>query len=178
MSFIKIAAKHVSSNRRVLGKVNHAQRRTLFKVGGLVRRIAERSIRKVGKFGKPSKPGNPPKSRLGFLRNSMRFKVMDDDASVIIGPLRRNSPNNAARINEVSGTIVGPVKRVPIAEKAVRKNVKWEKGQEPFESKRYPGHMMVLMPRRRNYDERPFMGPALNKGSEKYPNMFKDTVQK
>ena len=178
MPFIKVAAKHVSTNRRVLGKVNHAKRRVLFKVGGLVRRISERSIRKVGKFGKPSKPGNPPKSRLGFLRNSIRFKVLDDDASVIIGPLRRNTPNNAARINEVSGYIMAPSTRVPIAEKAIRKNVKWEKGQEPFPSNRYPGHMMVLLPKRREYPEREFMGPAANKGGEKYPQMFKDTVRK
>lgn len=177
MPMIKIAAKHISANRRVLGKVNHAKRRVLFKVGGLVKRISERSIRKVGKFGKPSKPNSPPKSRLGFLRNSIRFKVMDDDASVIIGPLRRNTPNNAARINEVSGFILGPSKRVPIPEKAVRKNVKWEKGQEPFESKRHPGHMMVLIPRKRTYPDRPFMGPAATKGGDKYPHMFKDMVK-
>lgn len=174
---IKIVAKHISANRRVLGKVNHAKRRVLFKVGGLVRRIAERNIKPVGKHGKPSKPGAPPKSRLGFLRKSMRFKVMDDDASVIIGPLRRNTPNNAARINEVSGSIMGPSKRVPIPERAVRKDVKWEKGQKPYPSKRYPGHMMVLLPKRREYPDRPFMGPAATKGGDKYPHMFKDMVK-
>ena len=145
MPFIKVAAKHVSSNERVLRKVGHARRRILFKAGGLVRRIAERSIRKVGKFGKPSKPNSPPKSRLGFLRNSIRFKVQDDDASVIIGPLRRDTPNNAARINEVSGYILAPSQRVPIPEKAIRKNVKWKEGQEPFPSEKYSGHMMVLL---------------------------------
>lgn len=178
MPFIKVAAKHVSTNRRVLGKVNHAKRRVLFKVGGLIRRIAERKIKPVGKYGKPSKPPSPPKSRLGFLRKSMRFKVLDDDASVIIGPIRRNTRNNAARINEVSGYIMAPSKRVPIPERAVRKDVKWEAGQEPFPSKRYPSHMMVLLPRRREYPEREFMGPSLDKGSEKYPQMFKDTVRK
>lgn len=176
MSLIRVTAKHISSNRRVLGDLARGRRRALYRVGGLIKQIARRSIRKKrqGKFGKPSRPGAPPKSVTHGLRNSLEFKVMDDDSAVIIGPIRKSTPNNVANLHEEGGDVVGVAGRVPIHRRAVRKDVKWAEGEEPYPSKRYPDHMMVLMPSRRRYPERKFMGPAATKAQDKYPSIFKD----
>jgi len=179
MAFIKVTAKHISSNRRVLGELARGKRRALYRVGGLIKQIAKRSIRKKrqGKFGKPSRPGSPPKSITHGLRNSFEFKVMDDDSSVIIGPIRKSTPNNVANLHEEGGTVAGRAGRVPIHKRAVRKGVKWKEGEEPYPSNRYPDHMMVLMPARRKYPERKFMGPAATKAQDKYPDIFKDLLR-
>lgn len=186
--FIQVTAKHVSRITKVTDAVDHANRRVLFRAGGMVRRIASRSIRSVGKFGKPSKPGKPPKARLGWLKRSIHFKVMDDSKRVIIGPTRFARKDNAAKLNEVGGTVRRGKGRVLVPEKAVRKSVfndegkrrkrKYaDKSEAPYPSKKHPGMMMVLMPDARKYPERPYMVPARDKAVDKYPAMFKDMVK-
>ena len=186
--FVHITAKHISRINRVPDAVDRASRKSLFRAGGMIRRIAERSIRPVGKFGKPSKPGKPPKARLGWLKRSINFRVMDDSRSVIIGPTRFNRKDNAAKLNEVGGDVRRGKGRVLVPEKAVRKSVvfsdgkrrkrKYGKDEAPYPSKKHPGMMMVLMPDKRKYPERPYMVPARDKATDKYPDIFKGMVKR
>lgn len=64
-------------------ELNRIERRALFRIGGLIRIIAKRSIRK--RKG-PSKPGNPPHSHVGLLRDKIKFSVDEIEKSVIVGP--------------------------------------------------------------------------------------------
>jgi len=176
-NFFNVAAKHVSRVQNVVRAVDNARRSVLYKSGGMLRTVAARSMRRVGKNPTPySKPGTPPRARTGGIRNPMAFKVLPDD-SVIVGPPLSASKGNAARLQEVGGTIRGKRTRVPIPTKSVRKNVRWEKGEEPRPSKKIPGHMFVLVDATRNYEPRPYMGPALQKVSKKYPKLFTDSVK-
>jgi len=186
---VQITAKHVSRINKVTDAMDHASRRALFRAGGMIRRISSRSIRQVGKFGKGSAPGKPPKSRLGWLKRSIHFKVMDDSRSVIIGPTRFNRKDNAAQINEIGGVVRRGKGRVLVPEGAVRKSVVFadgkrrkrkfaDKSDAPYPSDKHPGMMMVLMPNVRKYPERPYMVPARDKATEKYPEMFKGMVKR
>ena len=112
---------------------------------------------------------------------------MDDSTRVIIGPTRFARKDNAAKINEVGGTVRRRKERVPVPEGAVRKSVfndagkrrkrKYGQGEAPYPSKKHAGMMMVLMPAVRKYPERPYMIPARDKAVDKYPDMFKGMVK-
>lgn len=67
--------------------------RVMFRIGGIVRATASRSIRR-NRTGKPSPAGKPPRTRNGLLRRAIRFKAEPSRRRVVIGP---------------SGRIAGPV---------------------------------------------------------------------
>ena len=74
-----------------------------------------------------------------------------------------------------------------VPEKAVRKTVfvdgkrrkrKYGEREAPYPSSKHPGMMMVLMPDKRTYPERPYMVPARDKAVEKYPQIFQGMVKR
>ena len=71
----------------IMRMVDEKTRKALSLMGGLVRKIARRSIRKRKK---PSAPGTPPSSHRGLLKNFIFYAYDSERQSVVIGPTRLN----------------------------------------------------------------------------------------
>lgn len=154
-------------------RVDRSTRRVLMHVGGFVRTVARRSIRKRA-HDKYSKPGNPPFSHgEGRLRNGIFFGA-DGDRAVVIGPQLDNGSRSTAAgqqtvpsLLEFGGGVPARGQLIAI-DGGVRRD---ERGQ--FVS----GKTFVKATRAIQYEPRPYMGPALEKGAERFPKLFADSVR-
>ena len=82
----------------------------LSRFGAYVRQKARDLIRTPGKGGAASKPGQPPKNRVGQLRNFILFSYEPADRAVIIGPTKLNQKiGNAPEALEYGGESVSAV---------------------------------------------------------------------
>ena len=141
---IGLRVQTVFRARAVHDAVASGQRRYLYRAAGYVRTIARRSIRKAK--GK-SQPGQPPKSHVGRLKQSIRFAV--EATKAVIGPIRVWSKHQSSALPgcallEKGGTAIRTSKRGGV--------------------------------RRIRYRPRPFMGPALETATRKLPDMWRDAV--
>ncbi len=67
------------------------ERKALSKIGAFIRTRAQRSMRPAGKKGKVSRPGEPPRTRLGFLKKFLYFVFVPETRSVVVGPAQFRS---------------------------------------------------------------------------------------
>lgn len=71
----------------LIGLIDDRYRRSVMRLGGFIRLTAMRSMRPVHKLtGKPSNPGEPPKSRLGLVRQLMEFAYDTRTKQMVVGP--------------------------------------------------------------------------------------------
>lgn len=79
--------------------------------GAYIRKVAIRSLKRVGKKGQPSRPGTPPKHRMPGDSEALRrieFRLNEDNKSVDIGPVhlpRTRTNPTTPQLHEFGGTI-------------------------------------------------------------------------
>lgn len=150
----------------VTNRVDKMKRRKLSRAGALTRAIGRNSIKKkkrTRKEGrgknrrevpqKPSPPGSPPFSYEEGTPNlrTILFAYEPNSESVIVGPVKLNSNRS-----------VPPVPELHEKGGTARRTVKTRRG----------GVKIV----RARYRKRPFMVPAMEKASDKYPELFTDAL--
>ena len=89
----------------VIGAMDRATVKVFNRFGASTRLIARRSIRKVGKGDKASLPGQPPKSRIGLLREHIYYAYNPAEKSVVIGAALFARSSWAQRTLEHGGVI-------------------------------------------------------------------------
>lgn len=190
---VKVRVSQFFDAPSVVRRVDRAARRVLAGAGGFVRTVARRSIRPSKTAF--SKPGEPPKSKTKILRNSILF-ASDGDRSVVIGPRSGvgRANDNAAETLEFGRTVTRKKGRVVVHKRALRASARSqlipgrdERGRFTLAPRDHDAPRLVkgtkdlyavLMPARRVYKPRPYMGPALDKGSERFPDLFAGQVRK
>jgi hypothetical protein len=153
MAFKLDHGKSFFDSRAVQKALDKGTRKALSRYGGVVRKTAQRSMRKAPQRGdvdrrtgrakkiEPSPPGQPPRSRVGFIRKFL-FYVWDDlSKSVVIGPIAFG-------------------KRRP--------------GVPELHEE---GGVKVVNKERLVYPARPFMQPAHDAMQDKLPQFFKDCMK-
>lgn len=149
-------------------RLGQTRARTLNKLGAYSRKVAMRSMRRVGKKGKPSAVGQPPRYHGGDPSLRTILYAMDPvSESVIIGPIKFNQKfyyGNHLR----SGTIpslheVGGV--LGIREKRV--GTEWV----PI-GRRKPRPGQPTRRRDARFGPRPYMKPAQAKTIQKFPEVY------
>lgn len=106
----------------IIDSVEPAFHSYLMQGGALVRKIAQRSIRRGGKKRKPSDPGKPPKHHLPGSNEGLRriiYTLSSDKMSADIGPVKyeRASKPTVPALHEFGGmapglkTAIGPTAR-------------------------------------------------------------------
>ena len=168
-------AKHTLNVNRVIKKMDDADRRILYRIGGYTRTTARRSLR-VRKNAY-SRPGDPPRirSKDSPLRKVLNFRVQERDRSVVIGPELTRSRFNAAKIQEFGGVIHRKAGRVLIPKKEVR-NIAGPDRENPRRVEGNNAVLSVFLPATRKYPERPYMGPARDVAAKAFPEMFAGEV--
>jgi hypothetical protein len=157
-------------DRAVVRKRIGEQRARFYRnAGGYARTVARRSMRRVGKNGRPSQPGTPPKHHGGDP--SLRTILYGFDPSrhsILIGPVllngsRRMNPT-IPRLHEFGGRRQVREKLVPTKQPGGRNWVPvGRRGARPGQPVRI---------RLATFPPRPFMGPALEKTSAKFPQLW------
>lgn len=147
---LEMAKKSFFESDMILRMGSQANKLALKKAGGLVRRIARNSIRKIGKKRKPSEPGNPPKSRTGLLKDFIFFVYEQQAENVLIG---------AARLNQTLGTAPHAL----------------EVGGRSLTNRGTRRNKRIVSV---NIKARPFMAPALQDSLPKLPPMWANSLKK
>lgn len=151
--FDRLAIKHQ------VGKQKAAYLRN---AGAYTQKVAQRSMRRVGKRGKPSRPGRPPKWH-GSNEFSLRKILFGFDPSiggVIVGPVIGNKKivPTVPEVHEKGGVL-------PIREKRVGQH--WvPRGRR----KPRPGQPTRI--RKAQFPPRPYMAPAVEKTARKFPDLY------
>jgi hypothetical protein len=155
---------------RVMRALSLGRAKALNHIGGYVRLVAQRSIKK-GKRG-PSLPGRPPHSQIGTLRTHIYYSYDERSASVIIGPskviMQRDSygqPMAGMTVPQVleKGGAIGipePIKRAP--------RVKRPRGPRELARIRewYQDNPRPVKHRYAAVAARPYMVPAMHIGMQ------------
>ena len=90
---------------KLLKAVSKAERQYLFRAGGLLKAISERSIKRRKK---KSDPDTPPSSQKGVLKKSIWFDVDMTALNVVIGPTFTDM-HEIGYLHEFGGTRNGAV---------------------------------------------------------------------
>ena len=93
--------KYFFNQKRVMSATEKAERRVLRRIGSYIRVSARQSIRKRKS---PAPPGKPPRSKTGFLKNSILFDYSPYTSSVVIGPARNGKRGTVTPALEYGGT--------------------------------------------------------------------------
>lgn len=135
----------------VLRYMNEREAKFLNKIGGWIRKTARRSMRRI-KGPKASQPGDPPRARVGLLRDLLYYSFDHRERSVVIGPVPLNGRSTAGvpRLHEEGGTRALRVRMIYVKGKPV--GLRTSKSF-PVTNARYPA--------------RPFMKPALDQAIER-----------
>jgi len=97
--------KYVFNKKRVISATEKAERRVLRTIGSYIRVSARQSIRERKTV---SLPGKPPRSKTGFLKNSILFDYDPFTSSVVIGPARHGKRGTVPPALEYGGTTRNP----------------------------------------------------------------------
>lgn len=165
---IRVKTSQFFSAARVLKRLDDATLRVLRYAGGYVRKVARNSIKRKP-YDKYSSPGSPPFSHEGSLKDRLFFGL-DGERSVVIGPdatFGSMQRPGVPELLEFGGTVPGRGQLIATDSGTTRD----EKGR--FVS----GKRFVKADRPIRYAARPYMGPALEKGSEKFPDLFAGQVR-
>ncbi len=90
---IQAKAKIKTDNSKIRWAAKKANIRNLGHAGAAVRLIARHSIKKSPK---KSPSGTPPNTRKGRMRNAIKYAVVKDKQSVVIGPDRQVAGTSGA----------------------------------------------------------------------------------
>lgn len=137
--------------KAVKRSVDKANFTSLGRAGAFVRQVMRRSIRRRKEGGKPSAPGQPPKST-GPLREAILWEMSPQRDDVAIGPTFGGF-GKLGRLHEEGGIVVG------------KQFFKTPDGRT--KSRR------VI----RDYPERPFAAPALEKAQPRLPKLWANSVK-
>jgi len=165
---------------KVQKALSRARRKALSKVGAMVRKRAQRSMRYRNK---PSAPGQPPSAHKskqlaalkrmkrakhnGALLRELLFYGYDTAAgSVVVGPLGFKG-SDAPKLHEFGGSKAGGGRTIWVKNKPGRKS----KGRYTTD-----GMMKVTLNGSVRYPARPFMRPALDAVMPKMAEQFRNTV--
>jgi hypothetical protein len=165
---------------KVQKALSRARRKALSKVGALVRKRAQRSMRYRNK---PSAPGQPPSAHKskqlaalkrmkraknnGALLRELLFYGYDTAAgSVVVGPLGFRG-SDAPKLHEFGGSKAGGGRTIWVKNKPGRN----AKGRYTAD-----GMMKVTLNGSVRYPARPFMRPALHATMPKMAEQFRNTV--
>lgn len=167
--FIDIVAKTTFDANKAQEASTKAEKRYLFRVGGYALKVAKRSLRKAQKY---SEPGQSPNGKTDAMRRGMAFVVEMDARSVIVGPQRDSTKDNALKLHEYGGSRSGAkAGYFDVPKKSVR--TEDIDPQYPVRKSKRKGHVKVFMPAgKREYPARPYMGPALKKTTEQDQTKF------
>lgn len=172
------------TSAKVEAIIGRARAKALGHQGGLVRKIAQQSIKRKGTARKEPKttkakerrlqearrtpaspPGTPPFTHTGFLRNDIQYAFDQASRFVAVGPYRSPWMNE---LHEFGGGLPmtqyrrGPNMRPFWYRTAGRARRQW---QETGNRKTF------------RYPARPFMAPALRKAVERLPAAWEATIQ-
>lgn len=172
--FIKVTQRLFFDSAEILRYLDKAEVKTLSRFGAFVMTSARRSMRKPGKKGEASKPGQPPKARIGTLKQGkfgVQFAFDTRTRSVVIGaqdiPNRTRTSIPGAAVLEGGGEI--------LVKEAVKKDGSWSR--TATNTARYrPG--VAIRNRRARIEPRPYMAPAYAKEKPKLMGMWKDSMNK
>lgn len=152
--------------------VNKARMKFLSKAGGLVRKIATRSIRKRKKR---SDPGKPPHSHSGRLKKFIFYGLIErgPQSAVVVGPIllagkqNEGSHQTTPEILEDGGNVL------------VREVVYFKTGEWVIDNRKYRRRKWYLNARKRKRRAvilpRPYMTPAKKEATSKLPGMWRGT---
>jgi hypothetical protein len=154
----------------VTSRMSRTTRVTFIRIGGNVRTIARRSMRKRKA---PSPVGEPPSSHEGSLRNRLFFLWDPQTESVVIGPERFNHIYFGGDRKPIRGAVPGILED---GGQIQRLETQWPNGtwsRADFRSpRRWQGR-----PRRFvtiTIGARPYMRPALDKSKGRYAHIWAD----
>ena len=163
-------------NPKVTRKVQSANVRARARSGALVRKIAQRSIRKRKK---KSKPGEAPSSHSESghrLRQNIFFAEDRKSGGVVIGPagLKQNSNSSAASfLTRTRATeTVEEGGRVGIREAYLPSVRRWVRQSAKTRRARLRTRVRWV-----NVKARPYMGPALTKAGPQLAKFWKNSVK-
>lgn len=157
----------------VLKAIGKERVKRLSKAGAFVRRSAKGLIRS-GK--KSSQPGSPPHSHTGKLKNNIFFAYDGPSDSVVIGPEKTNQVFFDGDGKPASGTVPETLEfggSIKILEVFLPSQNKWVRA-DLRSKRRLAGRKTRL--RRVNIEARPFMGPALAKEVDKFPDLWAGVI--
>ncbi len=90
---IQAKAKVIVDDRKVKQAAKKASITNLGHAGAAIRLIARHSIKKSPKY---APKGQPPNTRKGRMRNAIKYAVVKDKQSVVIGPDRQVAGTSGA----------------------------------------------------------------------------------
>jgi len=147
MQFGMVTTRMFFDQQKVKRAVDAATRKVFGHFGGFVRKVARQSIRKRKRI---SRPGEPPSSHAGLLKRFIFFGYDRDRRSVVIGPMGLNQKAGDAP----AALEYGGKSRVVVGLRRSRR----------------VDRVVSIRPR-------PYMGPAFEKGKERLPAFWADSVR-
>lgn len=91
-------------DRRLLSSLDKATARAMVRIGGFIRNVAKRSMRKGGKKQRSSAPGQPPRRQDNTIYNLTFYAYGRATGEVVVGPVGLNSSKVPA-LHEFGGTV-------------------------------------------------------------------------
>lgn len=150
--------------------VDRGRRRAHIRIGGFLRTVARRSIRKRKGV---SEPGKPPHSHTGLLRNHIYFAHDPGAESVVIGPALLATRDDDGK--PVSGTVPQVLEQGgAIRVREVRRGNRWARARSKRAAEGKPTRFVTA-----DVKPRPFMGPALEQArqADKLAEFWKDVAR-
>ena len=133
--------------KKITRAVKRGTQKSLSYFGAYVRKAARWSIKKRKRY---SKPGEPPSSHTGVLRNFILYWLDKTQGVVLIGPVLTN--------------------RSPYVDLTIPELL--EEGGTIIRVHGQGGDVERI-----TYEPRPYMGPAFEKGKEKLPEIWHDSIK-
>jgi len=154
----------------VARRIDKARRKRLGRGGGIVRKISRNSMRRLKK---PSLPGQPPRVVHGQIKAFTFYAYDQDSDGVVIGPQRLPKGTGGTKAQTVPEAMEYGAK-VRVQEVQSQRSGKWRRivtkqDRQLREHRNTRTRTTKIAPR-------PFMGPALKKGSDKYPKIFEGMI--
>jgi hypothetical protein len=145
----KSVQQSIIDGKMIMDKADAAGQRSMFQFGAWVMKTARRSVRQRKSV---SEVGNPPSSHIGKLRDFILFVVEKAVKNVVMGPMLLNSTRSKTTLSALEHG--GPSL---IFERARR---------------RQPAKTRPIM-----VGARPTMQPAFEKGIERVPQLWQDSIR-
>lgn len=179
-------------NPAVMAAVDEAKLKSLSRAGAFIQKTAMGLIRSPGKKGNASKPGSPPKNRTGLLRDKIMFVYDPSSKSVVIGPVKINSPSvsledgdsvptwgrTVPKLLEFGGVYKTKEIRV-VTQKNRGKKTKfktdWVRHRQRIAAANPDAQTRIHMT---TIGKRPFMAPALAKNTDKITKQVANEIDK
>jgi len=144
-----------------------AEKQYLSKAGGLIRKVAQRSIRKRKK---PSQPGSPPHSHQGRLKKFLFYGLDEKNGKAFVGPVLLGKPAEGS--NKTVPEILEYGGDVTINEVVFWKTGEWVTDDRKYRRRKWY-KVAKKRKRRATIQPRPYMQPALKESQSKLPGLWR-----